>query len=319
MTYHILSLDGGGIRGVLTSVLLERIEEAHPGFLANIDLYAGTSTGGILALALAFGKTPAEARELYINKGAIVFADSIMDDLFDLGNAIGAEYSNGGLKAELEKEFGDATLGELGKKVLVSTFDLDNSDDKKTDDPRTWKPKFFQNYMGEGSDAGQKIVDVAVRTAAAPTYFPVYQGYIDGGVVANNPSMCALAQVLDAGTGGQKLEDVRLLSISTGRYHKYMESQDSDWGWTQWARPIVEIMLEGNVGVAHYQCKRVLGDKYHRLDPDLPEPISLDDLAEIPTLLQIGADYDLEASGTLNWVGQNFGLLPGEGGTNNVP
>jgi patatin-like phospholipase/acyl hydrolase len=303
MSYQILSLDGGGIRGVLTSILLERLEKAHPGFLANVDLFAGTSTGGLLALALAAGKTPEEARDLYVKRGEIVFADSLADDIRDLGNAVGAQYSNKGLKDELDNLFGNQKLGDLPKKVLISSFDLDNQSEGD-DGPRTWKPKFFHNYPGEDSDAGQQVVDVGIRTAAAPTYFPVYQGYIDGGVVANNPSMCALAQALDPNTGGQKLRDVALLSISTGGFHKFLTTQDGDWGWTQWARPIVDIMLEGNVDVAHYQCSRVLGKQYYRLAPELPEPISMDDIHQIPTLLQIGEKLDLTK--TIEWLNRNF-------------
>ena len=95
-----------------------------------------------------------------------------------------------------------------------------------------------------------------------------------------------------------------MLSISTGRYPRYLNSMDGDWGWTQWARPIIEIMLEGNVGVAHYQCSRVLGERYHRLDPELPEAISLDDLDNIPQLKELGEHVDLTE--TITWLEQHF-------------
>src|SRR5438270_13739741 len=76
--YHILALDGGGIRGLLTTILLERLEAAVPGFLSHIDLFAGTSTGGILALGLASGITPTAARDLYEGKGPEVSAESML-------------------------------------------------------------------------------------------------------------------------------------------------------------------------------------------------------------------------------------------------
>jgi hypothetical protein len=200
--------------------------------------------------------------------------------------------------------FDDQTLGQLPRRVLVSSFDLDNDPVRDPDETRTWKPKFFHNYPGSGSDAAQKIVDVALRTANAPTYFPIYQGYIDGGVVANNPSMCALAQALDEGTGGQHLGDIALLSISTGSYPKYLTSQDGDWGWAQWARPIIEIMFEGSVGVADYQCQRLLGIRYQRLNPILPAPISMDAVDQIPTLVQIAQSVNLEK--TIIWLSRYF-------------
>ena len=304
MTYQILSIDGGGIRGVLTTVLLERLEAARPGFLEMVDLFAGTSTGGLLALGLAAGKTPADLRALYTEKGEIVFADTLLDDLRDMGNAVGAQYSHDGLKNELVDMFGDQALDDLNRRVLISSFDLDNEPVRDADEPHTWKPKFFHNYPGDDSDGDQKIVDVAMRTAVAPTYFPIYQGYIDGGVVANNPSMCALAQALDEGTGGQELREIALLSISTGSYPKYLTTQDGDWGWTQWARPIIEIMLEGNVGVAHYQCARLLGSCYHRLNPILAEPISMDAVDQIPALIEIAEGVDLEK--TILWLRRYF-------------
>lgn len=125
-SYRVLSLDGGGIRGLITAILLERLEEAHPGFLSYIDLFAGTSTGGLLALGLASGMSPKEIRSLYEEMGKRVFSNSFLDGILDLGNLIGAEYSIGPLKRELENRFGDKRLGDLPKKVLVSSFDLDN-------------------------------------------------------------------------------------------------------------------------------------------------------------------------------------------------
>ncbi|HNT25227.1 MAG TPA: patatin-like phospholipase family protein [Anaerolineales bacterium] len=304
--FRILSLDSGGIRGILTAVLLERLEEAYPGFLSMVDLFAGSSTGGILALGLAAGKTPSEAACMYERDGPEVFADSLLDDLKDAGNAFGAEYTNAGLKHVLQAEFGEQTLGQLPRRVLISSFDLDNGggNPRVLDGQRTWKPKFFHNFPGPGSDGDEKVVDVALRTSAAPSYFPVYQGYIDGGVVANNPSMCALAQTLDAGTGGRRLTQVALLSVGTGRYARHLNAQSADWGWTQWARPLIDIMLEGSVDVPDYQAARLLGRRYQRIDPVLPEPIDLGDLAQIPRLKELAARVDIRPAVT--WLKKNF-------------
>ena len=127
--YHILAIDGGGIRGLLSAILLERLEAAVPGFLSKIDLFAGTSTGGILALGLAAGVTPTQARALYEEKGPEVFAENLFDNVRDLGHAIGAQYGNSNLKRVLGEYFGDKTLGDLTRKVLISSFDLDNGPD----------------------------------------------------------------------------------------------------------------------------------------------------------------------------------------------
>lgn len=296
--YHILSLDGGGIRGLLTAMMLERLEAARPGFLAKVDLFAGTSTGGILALGLAAGRSPTEARLIYEQQGKVVFADSALDNLRDLGHALGAQYSNVNLKRVLAEQFGDMRLGDLKRRVVIAAFDLDNG--AKQAPLRTWKAKFFHNFPGPDSDANERVVDVALRTSAAPSYFPVYQGYVDGGVVANNPSMAALAQALEPTTGKQRLERVSLLSVGTGRNAQFLTTEDADWGWAQWAPRIIAIVLDGASGVADYECRQLLGQRYHRLNPLLPERIDLDDVDKLPRLKEIAARVVLDA--TLDWL-----------------
>jgi len=139
-----------------------------------------------------------------------------------------------------------------------------------------------------------------MRTSAAPSYFPIYQGYIDGGVVAGNPSMAALAQALEPNTGGQALQDVTLLSLGTGRNSQYLTAQNNDWGWLQWAPHIINIVLDGTSGIADYECRQLLGGRYHRLNPYLPERINLDDVAKLPRLREIAERVMLEP--TLDWL-----------------
>ncbi|MBK7405198.1 MAG: patatin-like phospholipase family protein [Phycisphaerales bacterium] len=272
---RILSFDGGGIMGLFTATILERLTPAHPGLIAGADLLAGTSTGGIIALGLAAGVPPAELSRLYRDRAKKIFDDTLWDNLVDLGNAIGADYSAKGLTKELRAVFGDRRLSDLPQRVLVPAFDLQA--DATPDRPTVWKPKFFHNYPGEDSDGDELVVDVALRTSAAPTYFPSYQGYIDGGVVANNPSMAAVAQALDPRAGSARLEDVVLLSIGTGMESKYIKGQKLDWGWGEWARPLVSLMISGVMGVADHQCRLLLGDRYRRIDRYLDEPFKLDE------------------------------------------
>jgi patatin-like phospholipase/acyl hydrolase len=150
--YRILSLDGGGLRGLITAQLLHRLTKAPEisGWLNETDLYAGTSTGGILALGLAIGKSPDEICNLYKNKGKKIFDDSIWDDIRDLGKTIGANYSNKNLKTELKRVFRDTKLSDISKKVAIPTFDLDNEATSPAE--RRWKPKIFNNYTGTDSD-----------------------------------------------------------------------------------------------------------------------------------------------------------------------
>jgi len=301
--FHIVSLDGGGIRGVLTAALLERIESGSPGFLTQVDLFAGTSTGGILALALASGMTPSEARNLYERLGARVFKDSFWDNLADLDQLRGAQYSNTTLKEELINQFGSMTLGELPFKVIISSFDLDN-EATGMGKVRSWKPKYFHNFPGSDSDGHEKVVDVALYTSAAPTFFPVYHGYVDGGVVSNNPSMCSVAQALEPNTGKQMLRNVRLLSLGTGFNPKYLTANDEDWGLVQWAPHLISLMLEGSSGLVDYQCRQLLGNKYLRINPVLPLEIGLDGVDQIPLMKSLASQFDL--GDAIPWVKRNF-------------
>src|SRR3990172_7195215 len=125
VAFRILSLDGGGVRGVLTAALLERLEREVP-FLGMVDLLAGTSTGGIIALGLADGMAPGEIKNQYIQNGKRIFTDTWLDDVADLGRIVGAEYGNSKLNAFLRKSFGKKTLGQLPRNVLIPAFDLDN-------------------------------------------------------------------------------------------------------------------------------------------------------------------------------------------------
>lgn len=301
--YRILALDGGGVKGLFTARVLARLVERRPDLLERADLLAGTSTGGILALALAAGRSPAELARILRRDAAKVFDDSFWDDLVDLGTAVGADYRPTGLARVLRREFGKRRLRDLRRRVLVPAFDLDAPPQGRR--PRMWKPKFFHNFPGADSDGAELLVDVALRTSAAPTFFPSYQGYVDGGVVANNPSMAALAQALDPRAGGQRLEQVRLLSLGAGTEPKFVHGSRHDWGWGQWARPLVSLMLSGTMGVADFQCRQILGDRHHRLDAYLERGVDLDD-ASPDTLQRLeDAARRVRLAETVRWLERN--------------
>ena len=303
--YRILSLDGGGIRGVMTIRLIERIQAELPWFMESIDLIAGTSTGGILALALAAGKTPSEVREMYELLGKSVFSNNPIE-IREITKMISADYSNNPLRKSLAGVLGDQKLGNLGKKVLITTFDLDNLV-SLPQRPRTWKAKFFHNFLEPGKtqdDREELAVDVAIRTSAAPTYFPLYQGYVDGGVVANNPCMCAVAQALNRATGHQKLSDLTVFSMGTGNFPHYLLENDNSWGLVQWAPHLISLMLEGGQGLADYQASQLLGNRYYRLNPVLQKNVELDQVQEIPFLIDIANLEVLDP--VISWLKKNF-------------
>lgn len=295
-TERILSIDGGGVRGVVPTIVLQRLlrEPGLEGWLDGVDLVAGTSTGGLIALALAAGRDVEVIRRLYLDRAKEVFADSFWDDVRDLGKILGADYDIANLRRELEIIFGGLTLADLQRRVLVTAFDLDNEDPTA----RTWKPKIFHNFPGTDTDGERLVASVGTYTSAAPTYFQSEDGFIDGGVFATNPSMCALAQTQDPRIPAGERADlaaVRLLSLGTGRSLVHVEGESLDWGYLQWVRPLIGLMLDGTNGIADYQCAQILRERYHRLAPTFPpgREIGMDAVDDIGYLVEFAERLDL--------------------------
>jgi len=142
-----------------------------------------------------------------------------------------------------------------------------------------------------------------MRTGAAPATFPSWGRYIDGGVIANNPALCALAQVRKTGAA---LEDVRLLSIGTGVSLQYIAGKDHDWGVAQWIKILIPLILNGSIETVHFQCAQLLGSAYHRLAPTFPPDVTVgtDELKKIPYLVEFASQVDLAP--TLEWLGANW-------------
>jgi patatin-like phospholipase/acyl hydrolase len=306
--YRILSIDGGGIRGIVTTVMMQRLKNTPglDGFLDSVDLIAGTSTGGLLALGIARGLALQDIRDLYVNDGPDIFDDSWIDDLLDLGKLRGADYKIGPMRRVFKRVLGgNTTLGQLQKRVLITAFDMDNENPDELE--RTWKPKLFHNFSGDGNDRAELAYKVGMYTAAAPTYFPSVDGYIDGGVYANNPSMCALAQTQDKRyRPTPRINEVVMLSLGTGTSLFHIKGKTLDWGYAQWIKPLISLMLDGISGIADYQCSQMLRKRYHRQAPVFPADVSIpmDDVKKIPYMIQFADSLDLRP--TIRWMRRHW-------------
>jgi Dyp-type peroxidase family len=302
-TYRVLALDGGGIRGLLTTILLQRLcsEPGLEGAFEDVDLIAGNSSGALIALAMAHGLgqptmalTLARIREVF-ERGAEVFGPEV--PWYRVPYWLSAKYGSSARERGLKAMLGEHTrLGDLQRHVLVPTFDLDNEGKKKGESkpvPRMWKPKIFHNFAGDdNSDRDTLAWKVGLYSTAAPAYFPTADGFIDGGVFANNPAMCALAQVFDvryAPSPKPGLDEVLLLSVGAGQNLKFVEGDQHRWGALGWASKLVYVETDGTVGIADYQCSRLLRDKYMRLEPDIPAgtQIELDDVQRVQYLIDL--------------------------------
>lgn len=298
--YRILSIDGGGIRGIIPVILLQRLsqEAGLSGWLDGVDLIAGTSTGGLIALAIAAGKTLPEIRDMYVTKAAEIFDRSMLRTITNLGSILGAKYDVANLERVITPFLGESTtLGSLGKRVLIASFDLDSGPGDARG--RTWKPKLFHNFPGIDSDANQLAYKVGLYTSAAPTYFQPSDGYVDGGVYAANPSMCALAQTQDPRIqGGPRTDALVLLSLGTGISLEYIEKREPDWGDAQWIEPLLRIMLDGVSGIADFECRQLLRERYLRLAPVFPSGVvvPMDGIDMIPYMTRFAESVDLTAA-----------------------
>lgn len=292
-TKLILAIDGGGTRGIIPATLLAKLEE-RLGKPCNqiFDLIAGTSTGGIIALALSAGIKAKVVQELYLEKADKIFYDDFWDNLRDgFGKNTGADYKQDKLKEILLSLLGNTTLGDVRDiaehspkafTVMVPTFDLSaEKDPLKTD--RNYRPKIFTSFHAH--DFSCRLVDIACATSAGPTYFPIYQSsdnnlpgsYIDGGVAINNPAMAALALAVNEENGlGWNVKECRVLSLGTGTSNRNWFDKsmigDGDWGNLQWVKYLPDLLVESNVQASEYYVRQMIPDcenNYRRIQHDL--------------------------------------------------
>ncbi len=285
----ILTFDGGGIRSVFSARILQRLQMSHSDFLDKTDLIAGTSGGAIVGCALAAGLAPGDVVRLFSERGDEIFTpSSLSDDIEDLWDLAGAKYENKGLKRVLSDVFKDQTIGSLKKKVLVTSFDLRHPSGR-------WQPAVFQNIGGPSQALELSIVDAVMRSTAAPTYFPVYQKYADGGVWGNHAGMAALSAALNPFVGNARFDQVSVLSIGTGRNPARLRTAKNDLGALDWLKNgVVDLLLDSSMEAIDYYLKSILGPRYFRLQIDLPSEIKLDDIDEIQTMIEFADKYNGE-------------------------
>lgn len=200
----ILSIDGGGMKGLFSATLLAEIEKnAGIRICDYFDLIAGTSTGAIIAAALALGMPAEKIQKLYLERARVIFPSQRWRYLRQI---FGGKYSSKALKEVLEQEFGDSLIGNCETRLLIPAFNI-----------TAYHPQVFKTSHAKDLryDYRKKIWSVLLATTAAPTYFEPYKtkwgAYIDGGIGANNPS--ALAVVEGISKLGWEKSDIRLLSI----------------------------------------------------------------------------------------------------------
>lgn len=268
---RVLSIDGGGLRGLIPARVLAEMEQ-RTGRPAQtlFDLIAGTSTGGLLALALAqvdgVGRPSHRASDLvhlYRERGHEIFPSGGWQRIKSLGGLLNERYAAGPLEALLRQVLGEARMPQVGVPVMVTAYDIEAR-----------KPVFLKSWHPDHSSLLQR--DAARATSAAPTYFEPaliqlggeQRALIDGGVFVNSPavSACAEAHKLFAGV------PQRLLSLGTGELTEPIDpAKAKGWGMAGWLRPLLGCVFDGVADAADYQLTHWLGPHYLRLQTRLSD------------------------------------------------
>lgn len=303
---RILSIDGGGIRGIIPGQILTHIEKLLGYRIGeHFDMIAGTSTGGILSCALLFPNnqnppkpkySAQEVVDLYFKWGGDIFEIPFFHRIRSGAGLLDEKYPADGLEEALETYFENKKLSELLKPTVITAYDIYNR-----------KTEFFTQHDAVSNPSKDFLVkDVARATSAAPTYFECariksfgntrpYYPLVDGGVFANNPSLCSYAEArtLFKKPGDDKKNataiDLAILSIGTGYSKKqYHYKEAKDWGMAEWIKPLIDILMSGVSETIHYQLDQIfksvnaLKNQYLRIDGEMTNDVDpdMDDASE---------------------------------------
>ncbi|TWH44419.1 CBASS cGAMP-activated phospholipase [Rhodococcus rhodochrous] len=277
--FQVLALDGGGAKALFTAHVLARLEADLGVRVADsFDLIAGTSAGGIIALGLGAGMRPAEIVDHYTVLTQKVFPRSRQSRWRYLPRAWGPAYSGDVLRQVLGEVFGPRRLGDSVKRLVIPSWDVQRGE------VHIFKTPHHTRLRRDWQIA---MVDVAMATTAAPTFFPAAsvdgQKLIDGGVWANNPSVVAVGEavsMLDVPLG-----DIRVLNVGTVDQRTIHPELLDRGGWAAWAKPAAQLMITASSRGAQGTAMHLVGkENFIRFDANVPGNVFTLDRAS-PTAL----------------------------------
>jgi uncharacterized protein len=285
----ILSIDGGGIRGIIPAIVLNYIENRTGRRTAELfDLIAGTSTGGILALGLtrrnsdsAINSEPeytaAEIVNFYHKFGRKIFTENTPRIPGD--NYLQPKFNSKYREEVLKELLGDAAIEDALKEILITSYDVElRTRVFFTSNKQAETEETIEGFDSRKICRGFKMFQAAMATSAAPTFFQPYkldtvhrtgEGYyalIDGGVLANNPSLLAMMEAMISYKRKECKElhraETLLVSLGTGTLtRKYEYDNVADWGQLNWALPLINIVLDSQSESVAYQLQHLMFTK----------------------------------------------------------
>jgi patatin-like phospholipase/acyl hydrolase len=291
---RILSIDGGGIRGLVPAMVLISLEQKLKERTGNpnmriadaFDLIAGTSTGAILTCGCLCPDSESaptrprfsaeEIKELFVRRGGEIFSASLWQKICSVHGLNRERYEAKGLETVMVEYFGDLKLSNLLRPCLITAYDIERR-----------QARFFTQHTAGGQVKNDYLVRDVIRAATAvPTYFPVARvesvagvrsPLIDGSVFAGNPALCAFAEARKKLAGSPSTEQMAILSLGTGYITRaYDYTSVKNWGSLRWIAPLIHIMLSGVTQTVSHQLTYIFDaagvpEQYLRVDRELHE------------------------------------------------
>jgi patatin-like phospholipase/acyl hydrolase len=271
--YYILSIDGGGLKGIIPAVMLDHLDSV--GFdTTKFNLYASSSTGSIITAMLSLKYSSKDIIELYKQEAKNIFKKKFRF----IFSAIRAKYDNMNLYNSLAKYI------PIDKKLSESTFDFIMTSFNFTKN----KVKLFKSYK----DSTTSYLEAICSSTAAPTYFNPWiidkDSYIDGGIVSNNPAQIAVNEAISKGIN---ISNIVVLSLGTGySAEANLNVNNEDWGMLDWLIhkskfPLIESFMKAGSDVVDYSLNlyKKQGLKYYRVDVELQkEYLEMDRIENLP-------------------------------------
>jgi len=291
--YFLVAFAGGSIRGIFQMEIWDILTEKFPELSEKVNLYAGTSVGGISGGSLAAGLSIGAIKSIFLDRVPAVLKQSFIRSIF--GGWTMATYDVEKLIIELSQEYGDKKLRNLFTDFVCTTFILDNRAEGLE---RRWKEKVYETLTGD--DDEESLTRVVAMTSAAPGEFATVAdgkgsaGY-DGGLFATHPILTGIGQTQDDRNRMPDIpiESVRGLLIGTGiNPGHYIAGDKHDYGKIQLVTKglIPGFLIDGVTGSSIYLADKWIGDNFHYIDVLLPEDIGFGDIDKMPLLIEIARD-----------------------------
>lgn len=273
--FRILTIDGGGLRGICPILVLKEIERRTGKRIFELfDMFAGTSTGSLIAMGVLIpsDNDPCEPKysmedieEVYSLRGNEIFPqrNGLVRFFHKVKSFFRPEFDATGLTKVLNELLGDCRMNDCLKPIFITAYDLRNN-----------SPLFFKaRHALRQDDANAKLYDVARATSAGPTYLPAhafsFKGKdilcVDGGIFMNNPTLGALVEFSrykdkePYNAPGLGFEDIHVLSLSTGSYAGSISKKNAmKWGKIQWISPLIDTMMRGVNQTTDYMVREIL-------------------------------------------------------------